>query len=117
MYNTMMRGGNRHLRRMMDKMGLDMNEIHNVKKVVITTDKKEIIINNPSVTEMKAKNNSIFQIVATDLEEKELETPTFSNEDIMIVCQQAHVNEDKAISALTESNGDLAQAILLLTTK
>ncbi|MCY3854320.1 MAG: nascent polypeptide-associated complex protein [Thaumarchaeota archaeon] len=113
----MMRGGNRHLRRMMDKMGLDMNEIHNVKKVVITTDKKEIIINNPSVTEMKAKNNSIFQIVATDLEEKELETPTFSSEDIMIVCQQAHVNEDKAISALTESKGDLAQAILLLTTK
>ena len=40
----MMRGGNREMRRMMDKMGLDMNEIPNVQEVIIKTDKKEIII-------------------------------------------------------------------------
>ena len=113
----MMRGNNRNLRRMMDKIGLDMNEVHDVQKVIITTTKKEIIINKPSVTEMKAQNNSIFQIVATDLEEKELNTPIFNNDDIMLVCQQANVDTDKAISALTESKGDFAQAILLLTTK
>ena len=39
----MMRGGNREMRRMMDKMGLDMNEIPNVQEVIIKTDKKEII--------------------------------------------------------------------------
>ena len=52
-----MRGGNRQMRRMMDKMGLDMEEIENVQEVIIKTDKKEIIIANPSVTEMKAKDN------------------------------------------------------------
>ena len=56
----MMRGGNRQMRRMMDKMGLDMEEIENVQEVIIKTDKKEIIIAKPSVTEMKAKDNSIF---------------------------------------------------------
>ena len=38
------RGGNRQMRRMMDKMGLDMEEISNVQEVIIKTDKKEIII-------------------------------------------------------------------------
>tara|TARA_Y100000780_G_C13539929_1_gene361080 strand:+ start:478 stop:633 length:156 start_codon:yes stop_codon:yes gene_type:complete len=44
----------------MDKMGLDMTEIPNVQEVIIKTDKKEIIIPKPSVTEMKSKENSIF---------------------------------------------------------
>ena len=60
----MMRGGNRQMRRMMDKMGLDMEEIPNVQEVIIKTDKKEIIIPKPSVTEMKSKENSIFQVIA-----------------------------------------------------
>ena len=113
----MMRGGNRQMRRMMDKMGLDMNEIPNVHEVIIKTDKKEIIISKPSVTEMKAKDNTIFQVIAEDFEEKELETPIFSDEDIQLVCQQSGVSEEQANNALTESKGDLARAILLLTSK
>lgn len=113
----MMRGGNRQMRRMMDKMGLDMEEIPNVQEVIIKTDKKEIIISKPSVTEMKAKDNSIFQVIAESYEEKELEVPIFSDEDIQLVCQQANVEKEQAINALQESGGDLARAILLLTTK
>ena len=112
----MMRGGNREMRRMMDKMGLDMNEIPNVQEVIIKTDKKEIIVAKPSVTEMKAKDNSIFTITADSYEEKELEVPIFSDDDIQLVCQQAGVDEDRARNALEESKGDLARAILLLTT-
>jgi nascent polypeptide-associated complex subunit alpha len=113
----MMRGGNREMRRMMDKMGLDMTEIPNVQEVIIKTDKKEIIIAKPSVTEMKAKDNSIFQVVADSYEEKELENPIFSDQDIELVCQQASVDKEQAINALNESEGDLARAILLLTSK
>ena len=105
------------MRRMMDKMGLDMQEVPNVQEVVIKTDKKEIILSKPQVTEMKAKDNSIFTVTATDgYEEKELEAPIFSDGDIEIVCQQAGVDKERATSALNESKGDLAQAILLLTT-
>ncbi|TLY05399.1 MAG: transcription factor, partial [Thaumarchaeota archaeon] len=58
----MMRGGNREMRRMLDRMGLEMKDVQNVQEVIIKTDTKEIIINKPSVTEMKAKDNSIFQV-------------------------------------------------------
>ena len=82
----------------------------------IKTDKKEIIIAKPSVTEMKAKDNSVFQVVAESYEEKELEVPIFSDEDIQLVCQQANVDEERAKDALAEAEGDLARAILILTT-
>jgi len=112
----MMRGGgNREMRRMMDKMGLDMNELSNVQEVIIKTDKKEIIISKPSVTEMKAKDNSIFTVTADSYEEKELEVPIFSEEDIQLVSLQAGVDDEKARIALEEANGDLAKAILNLT--
>ena len=113
----MMRGGNRQMRRMLDKMGLDMKEVSNVQEVIIKTDKKEIIISKPAVTEMKGKDNSIFQVVAESYEEKEPEKPVFSDEDIMLVSQQGGVSKEEATNALTEANGDLARAILLLSTK
>ena len=111
-----MRGSNRDMRRMMDKMGLDMNEISNVREVIIKTNDKEIIIDKPAVTEMKAKGNSIFTVTADSYEERELEVPSFSEDDINLVCQQTGANEEKAKNALEESKGDLARAILLLTT-
>lgn len=108
-------GGNREMRRMMDKMGLDMNELSNVQEVIIKTDKKEIIISKPAVTEMKAKDNSIFTVTADSYEEKELEVPIFSEEDIQLVSMQAGVDEEKAKLALEDAKGDLAKAILSLT--
>jgi nascent polypeptide-associated complex subunit alpha len=105
------------MRRMLDRMGLDMKELPNVQEVIIKTDKKEIIISKPAVTEMKSKENSIFQVIADSYEEKELETPIFSEEDIMLVSQQANVSAEVAANALKETGGDLARAILLLSTK
>ena len=64
---------------------------------------------------MKSKENSIFQVIAESFEEKELEVPIFSEDDIMLVCQQANCNEEQAKDALAESKGDIAQAILKLT--
>jgi nascent polypeptide-associated complex subunit alpha len=98
-------------------MGLEMKEINNVQEVIIKTDTKEIIIVKHAVTEMKAKDNSIFQVIAESYEERELEVPVFSQDDIMLVAQQANVSPEEATKALTEAKGDLARAILLLTTK
>ena len=113
----MMRGGNSEMRRMLDRMGLEMKEVNNVQEVIINTDTKEIIITKPSVTEMKAKDNSIFQVIADSYEERELEEPVFRQEDITLVAQQANVSPEEATKALTEAKCDLARAILLLTTK
>ena len=112
----MMRGGNREMRRMLDKMGLDMKTMDSVEEVIIKTDKKELYLVKPQVIEMKGKDSTIFQVVATDIEEKQREVPSFKEEDIILVMEQANVSREKAIQALIESKGDMAQAILSLTT-
>ncbi|HEU4605959.1 MAG TPA: nascent polypeptide-associated complex protein [Nitrososphaera sp.] len=112
----MMRGGNREMRRMLDKMGLDMTTMDNVEEVIIKTDKKELYLVKPQVIEMKGKDSTIFQVVASDIEEKQREVPSFKEEDLILVMQQASVSREKAVHALTESKGDIAQAILSLTT-
>ena len=104
------------MRRMLDKMGLDMTTLDNVEEVIIKTDKKELYLVKPQVIEMKGKDSTIFQVVASDIEEKQREVPTFKEEDIILVMQQASVSREKAVQAMTESKGDMAQAILTLTT-
>jgi nascent polypeptide-associated complex subunit alpha len=101
---------------MLDKMGLEMKDMGNVEEVIIKTDTKELYLVKPQVIEMKGKDSTIFQVVASDIEEKQREVPSFKEEDIILVMQQANVSREKATQALTESKGDLAQAILSLTT-
>ncbi|HYY40219.1 MAG TPA: NAC domain-containing protein, partial [Nitrososphaera sp.] len=48
----MMRG-NREMRRMLDKMGLDMKTMDNVEEVIIKTETKELYLIKPQVVEMK----------------------------------------------------------------
>src|SRR5215510_943904 len=113
----MMRGGgNREMRRMLDKMGLEMKEMDNVDEVIIKTDTRELYLVKPQIVEMKGKDSTIYQIVASDIEERQRETPSFKDEDVVLVMQQASVSKEKAIVALTDAKGDIAQAILNLTT-
>src|ERR671938_588185 len=112
----MMRGGNREMRRMLDKMGLEMKDLGDIEEVIIKTDTKEIYLTKPQIIEMKGKDNTIFQVIATDIEERQREIPVFKEEDIILVMQQANVTKEKAVHALTDTKGDIAQAILDLTT-
>ncbi len=112
----MMRGGrgNRDARRMMDKMGFDMDELKNVQEAIIKTDKKEIIIEKPSISKMENKDSTVFIVSADEYSERELEVPVFSDEDIALICEQTGVDDEKAKNALAETDGDLVKAILLL---
>ena len=104
------------MRRMLDKMGLEMRDLGSIEEVVIKTETKELYIIKPQVIEMKGKDSTIFQVVATNIEEKQRDIPLFKEEDVILVMQQATVSKEKAIQALIDSKGDLAQAILNLTT-
>lgn len=112
----MMRGGNREMRRMLDKMGLEMKDLGDIEEVIIKTETKEIYLIKPQIIEMKGKDNTIFQVVATDIEEKKRDVPILKEEDIILVMQQANVTKEKAVQALTDAKGDIAQAILDLST-
>ncbi|HUH99983.1 MAG TPA: nascent polypeptide-associated complex protein [Nitrososphaerales archaeon] len=105
----------RKTRRMMDRMGINMKEVPDVEEVVIITASKEIHIHGAQVSEVNAQGNRIFQVMG-EPEEVERERKQFSEEDILLVQQQANVTKEKAVIALEESDGEVAKAILRLTT-
>jgi nascent polypeptide-associated complex subunit alpha len=109
-----MKMDNRQARRAMERMGINMKEIEDVQEVVIRTSQKELHIRNPSVSEVNAQGNRIFQ-VAGDVEETEIEKKTFDEEDVLLVQQQAGVTRERAEAALAEADGEVARAILKLT--
>jgi nascent polypeptide-associated complex subunit alpha len=85
-----------------------------VKEVIIRTSDRELRITNASVSEVNAQGNRVFQVVG-DVEETEVEKETFSEEDVLLVQQQAGVNRERAVAALEEADGEVARAILKLT--
>jgi nascent polypeptide-associated complex subunit alpha len=109
-----MKMDNRNARRMMDRMGINMKEIPDVEEVVIRAKDKELHITNASVSEVTAQGNRVFQVVG-EVEEVELEKAAFNEEDVLLVQQQAGVSREKAVAALEGSDGEVARAILKLT--
>jgi len=106
--------GDRQARRMMERMGINMKEMPGVEEVIIRTAEKEIHIRNATVSEVNAQGNRVFQVVG-EVEEFARERKTFSDEDVLLVQQQAGVSREKAIAALEEAEGEVARAILKLT--
>ena len=109
--------GDRQTRRMLERMGVNLEPIPDVEEVIIKTSNKEMIIKNPSVSEIKAKGMRMFQVIGDVSEEIMKEVPKFTEEDVLLVSQQAKVSKEVASLALTEAEGDLAKAILKLTSK
>ncbi|MBI1658480.1 MAG: transcription factor [Thaumarchaeota archaeon] len=110
----MMYPGNRNYRRMAGRMGMDMKEIPEVTEVVIRTADRELVITKPVVNEVESKENTTFVVVADGYEEREVEKPQFSEDDVDIVCLKTGVDRDRAVAALTECEGEVATAIVRL---
>lgn len=103
----------KQLERQMRSMGIDMYEIEGVKQVIIKTANKDIVFNDAQVTVIDARGSKMYQVVGTP-EEKPLEKE-IPEADIQLVAQQAGVPAEVARQALTETKGDLAEAILKLS--
>jgi nascent polypeptide-associated complex subunit alpha len=100
---------------MMQRMGLNMNQLE-VEEVVFRTKDKEIRIENPEVAVLEMQGQKIFQVTGGHMTEASLEKkPAIPDEDVQLVAQQAKVTLERAQTALEQTNGDLAQAILLLS--
>jgi len=95
----------------MSQMGIKQEEI-DAKRVIIETNEKNIIINNPSVVKVNMQGQDSFQI-SGDIGEEETENST--KQDIATIAEKTGCSEDEAKQALEESNGDLAEAILSLS--
>ena len=102
---------------MMKQMGLKMDELNDIEQVILKGRNREIFIEGPSVAHINMQGQSMYQVVGGEVNEKalskELEIP---EEDILLVAQQTGVSVERAKAALEDTEGDLARAILLLTT-
>ena len=102
----------RQMERMMRKMGLNMEEMKGVRRVIIETETKEMVIEDASVTIMNVQGEKTFQI------QGRLTERSTGNEipesDILLVMEQAGVDRERAKKALEEVDGEPAEAIIRL---
>ncbi len=106
----------REAKRLMKRMGLNMGALPDVQQVIMKTRTKEIIIEQPEVAVMDMQGQKIFQVTGEKIVEKAIESEvTIPEEDVQLVAQQAKVSVEEARTALEQTKGDLAQAILLLS--
>ncbi|RNI14157.1 nascent polypeptide-associated complex protein [Methanohalophilus sp. RSK] len=101
------------MKQMMKQMGISVDEISDVEQVIIRTPDKDIVFNDANVSIMNAQGVDTYQIVGTPKEvAREVEIP---EDDVRLVTEQTGVSEDKAKEALKNANGDLAEAIMQLS--
>lgn len=95
----------------MKQMGIKQEELP-VQQVIFKLDNCDIIIDNPSVTEVQMGAEKNFQVTGkTRIEERE-EIIEITEEDIQTVADQTGLTIEKAEEALIEADGDIAQAII-----
>jgi len=113
--------GGRDTARMMQKMGVKMDELPDVTQVVIRTPSKDIVIDAPTVTMVTLQGQAMYQVAGGEVSESQpqaKETPPVASAvpevDVQLVAQQTGKSMDESRKALTEAGGDLARAILIL---
>ncbi len=93
---------------MMRQMGIQSEEL-DAKKVTIETSSGTLVIESPQVVQITMQGQKSFQISG------EVRTQSYTAEDLGLVMEQAGCSEAQAREALEKSNGDIAQAIVLLS--
>ncbi|MEK6817543.1 MAG: nascent polypeptide-associated complex protein [Nanoarchaeota archaeon] len=97
---------------MMKQMGISQKEIPASKVIIEKTDGSKIIIENPSVMQVKMQGQESFQI-SGEIKEETAKVE-ISEDDIKAVVEKTGVSKKKARETL-EKTGDLAEAILELS--
>jgi len=108
----------RDAKRMMQKMGMKLDEIEGVTEVLIRTPTREIVIEEPVVTSIVVQGQRMYQVAGGSSHERtpstETPPPEVPDADVKLVAEQTGKTLDEAKAALKESGGDLAEAIVRL---
>ncbi len=110
----MMPGVNpKQMKAAMRKMGMTMEEIENVEKVVVYTPQGNYVFENAQVVGIKMQGQTSYQLTGdVRFEEAEVQIP---EDDVKLVASQTGKSAEEAEVALKESKGDIAEAILKLS--
>lgn len=108
----------REAKRMMQRMGLNMDTVPDVEQVLIKTNSREIVIEEPDVAVLEVQGQRVFQVTGGKINEKAVKRKLIiPEEDVRLVADQTGKSVEEARKALEECDGDLAKAILLLQSK
>lgn len=103
----------RQMKQAMKQLGIRQEDI-DANEVIIRTPEKEIVITNPSVQKVFMGGQGSYQISGEEHERSLDSTPEITEDDIKTVMEQAGCSEEEAKTALEETEGDIAEAILKL---
>ncbi len=114
----------RQMQKAMKQMGIKQSEIPDVVEVVIRTKNNEIVLKHAEVVCVEMNGSKSYQVtgpetirpISSDGESSEPEV-AFEAADIELVMSQTGCDREKAIAALTEVNGQPAEAILKIMTE
>ncbi|HJJ54825.1 MAG TPA: nascent polypeptide-associated complex protein [Methanocorpusculum sp.] len=97
----------------MRKMGMKMDEIENVEKVVVYTSSGNYVFENAQVVGVTMQGQTSYQLTGdVHFEEAEVVIP---EDDVALVASQTNKSTEEALAALKEAKGDIAEAILKLS--
>jgi len=103
----------RQMAQAMRRLGIQQVEIP-ATEVIIRTPDKELVIINPQVSKVNMMGQDTIQVIG-EIHEREISTtPEISDDDVKTVMDQTGASEEDARTAIEESKGDLAAAILSL---
>ena len=108
----------RRMNQMMRQLGIDVKEVENVQEVIIRTSTQEIVFDKPEVTIMTAQGQKTYQVVGSPrTAARGAPAPlVIPDEDVKLVAEQSGKSPAEARKALEETKGDIAEAIVKLTT-
>ncbi len=108
------------------RMGLKMDTIPNVSRVIIELEDKDLVLENSQVMIVEMAGQKMFYVIPTTVREEprqriaevSLEKPLaaieISEEDARFVAEYTGVSIDEAKQALQEAGGDIARAIEII---
>jgi len=95
---------------MMKKMGISQEELP-VRRVLFEMDEHTLVIEDPSVIQIKMQGQTSYQVSG---EAREEGAEVYSAEDVTMVMDQTGKELAAVKEALDETGGDIAEAIMKL---
>ncbi len=114
----------RQMQKAMKQMGIKQTEIEDVVEVIIRTKRNEIVLKGAEVVSVEMGGSKSYQISGPEIV-RELGSDdgssepqvTFAASDVDLVMSQTGCDREKAVEALTATDGQPAEAILKIMTE
>ena len=115
----------RQMKQAMRKMGISTEELTDVQEIIILTKTKEYVFKEAEVTIMTVQGQKTFQVVGEpEVRPRSAVTAKsgapataetgLPEEDITLVMEQTGATREKAVAALKATEGQPAEAILMI---